>query len=297
MYNQRFALILICLQAVLSIPVINAQSAGNVLRFGVVTDVHYAGIPDKGNRTYSQSLIKLQAFVDTMNRLKPDFIIELGDFKDMDSLPIPAKTLVYLNRAEEVFSKFRGPRYHVLGNHDEDCIPKGKFLSLVENTGISKYKSYYSFDVKGFHCIVLDACFDSAGAGYNSGHYKWHDTNIPGEELSWLRSDLRETRSPALVFIHQRLDGSGQYFVKNASRVRHMLRHHHRVKAVFQGHYHEGGFGCINGIPYYTLKSLIEGNSKEGYNYALVEVDEAGNVNISGFGEVKPETLRCPGVL
>lgn len=273
---------------------LNAQAEENVLKIGMVTDVHYADIPDNGSRTYSRSLLKLQAFVDTMNRLQPDFVIELGDFKDMDTPPIPAKTLIYLDRAERTFAGFKGPRYHVAGNHDMDCIPKSKFLSIVENTATDRGKSYYSFDVKGFHCVVLDACFDSAGADYNSGHFRWEDANIPGPELQWLRKDLKKSRLPSVVFIHHRLDGSGAYFVKNAPAVRRILEHHGDVKAVFQGHYHEGYFQCINNIPYYTLKSLVEGNSPQGYNFAIAEVARE-RIKVTGFGEVAAETLRCPG--
>ena len=276
---------------------LNAQTDGNVLRFGIVTDVHYADIPDHGSRTYSRSLVKLQAFVDTMNLLKPDFVIELGDFKDMDKPPIPAKTLIYLDRAERTFAGFNGPRYHVAGNHDMDCISKSKFLSVIENTGIEPGESYYSFDIQGFHCVVLDACYDSAGADYNSGHYKWEDANIPAQELQWLRKDLKKSGLPSLVFIHHRLDGSGAYFVKHAAVVRKILERHGDVKAVFQGHYHEGYFQFINNIPYYTLKSLVEGNSPKGYNFALIEVSNDGVIDVRGFGEVETEELNCPGVL
>jgi hypothetical protein len=274
---------------------LNAQPTGNVLRFGMVTDVHYAEIPDNGNRTYSQSLVKLQSFVDTMNRLKPDFIIELGDFKDMDTPPVAAKTLIYLNRAEKVFSGFQGPRYHVSGNHDEDCITKQKFLSVIENTGIGPDKSYYSFDIRCFHCVILDACFDSSGADYSCGNNKWKDTNIPNSELKWLKNDLKKAHLPVLVFIHQRLDGSGDYFVKNASTVRRIFERKGNIKVVFQGHYHEGNYQCINNIHYYTVKSLVEGNSPLGYNFALAEITADGKINIRGFGETETKELSCPG--
>ena len=60
-----------------------------VVRFGIVTDCHYAKIPyakrrcPVGDAAYSESAAKLAEFVVVMNREKPDFAIELGDFKDM----------------------------------------------------------------------------------------------------------------------------------------------------------------------------------------------------------------------
>lgn len=35
--------------------------------FGMFTDVHYAAIPDRGTRKYTQSLEKLDQCIDTMN--------------------------------------------------------------------------------------------------------------------------------------------------------------------------------------------------------------------------------------
>jgi predicted phosphodiesterase len=264
-----------------------------VLRFGVVTDIHNADIPDAGARTYRQSPEKLKEFVDTMNRYKPDFIIELGDFKDMSQPISEEKTLGYLRQTESVYSCFAGPRYHVLGNHDEDCISKDQFYSVASNTGISKAKTFYSFTRNGVHFIVLDACFDSAGRGYSKGNFKWSDSNIPLKEQVWLKKDLKKARNPVIVFVHQLLDGNGEaYYVRNAAAIRQILEESQKVKAVFQGHYHEGKYTMMNGIHYYTLKSLIEGKYPEGNSYAVVELQQDGSLKIRGFRKAEAMILK-----
>jgi len=252
----------ICLLTLLCMP--SGFIVAQQVTFGIVTDIHFAEIPRSGTRMYSQSLDKLKECVDTMNKYKVDFVIELGDFKDKSQPEDEQKTLGFLKQVEEVFSGFNGPRYNVLGNQYEDLISKEQFLSIAKNTGISSDKSYYSFNSGGFHLVVLDANYDSLGLDFDHGHFDWGDPNIPEKELKWLEDDLKESREPVIVFIHQLLDGALPYQVKNASQVREILERSGKVKCVFQGHYHEGNYSEINGIHYYTLYSLEGGINPGG---------------------------------
>src|SRR5690625_5029826 len=88
------------------------------MKFGVVTDTHYADRSPTTTRFYKQSLDKLSECVDLMNQKKVDFLIELGDFKDQSEHPEEQETLTFLETIEKEFRKFNGPLYHVLGNHD-----------------------------------------------------------------------------------------------------------------------------------------------------------------------------------
>ena len=160
----------------------------------IVTDCHYADADAAGTRFYRESLDKLSECVERMNAEEVDFLVELGDFKDQDRKPVENRTLGYLQKVEAVFRGFSGPRYHVLGNHDMDSLSKRQFLENVENTGIDADRSYYSFDVRGLHCIVLDANYRADGSDYDHGNFDWTDANIPSHELDWLRQDLAATR-------------------------------------------------------------------------------------------------------
>ena len=252
-------------------------------RFGIVTDCHYADADVAGTRFYRESLDKLSECVELMNAEKVDFLIELGDFKDQNSPPVEQKTLSYLQAVEEVFQEFSGPTYHVLGNHDLDSISKMQFLARVENTNIDSGRSYYSFDVNGLHCIVLDANYRTDGAGYDHGNFDWTDANIPSGELDWLKQDLAEAPGSVIVFIHQLLDGVGSVYVKNAAQVRQVLQASGKPLAVFQGHHHSGSYSSSDGIPYYTLKALIEGTGPENNSYAIAEVHTEGSITITGY--------------
>jgi len=268
------------------------------VRFGIVTDCHYADADTVGMRFYRHSLDKLGECVEAINEQQVDFIVELGDFKDQDSPPAEQKTLSYLQAVESVFCKFDGPAYHVLGNHDQDSLSKTQFLTNIENTGIDPGRSYYSFDFNGVHFVVLDANYKSDGADYDHGNFDWTDANVPPAELQWLRWDLAASRGAVIVLVHQLLDGAGSHYVKNAAEVRQILEQSGRVLAVFQGHLHDGGYSRIEGIHYYTLKAVIEGPGPENNSYAIVEVRLDMSITITGYRkaldkQLAPATIRC----
>ena len=261
------------------------------VRFGIVTDCHYADANTAGTRYYRHSLNKLGECVEAMNEQQVDFLVELGDFKDQDSPPVEQNTLSYLRAVETVFCKFDGPAYHVLGNHDQDSLSKAQFLTNIKNTGINPGRSYYSFDSNGVHFVVLDANYKSDGTDYDRGNFNWTDANVPMAELQWLRRDLAASRGPVIVLVHQLLDGAGSHYVKNAAEVRHILEQSGRVLAVFQGHRHDGGYSLIEGIHYYTLKAVIEGPGPENNSYAIVEVRPDMNINVTGYRKAVDKQL------
>lgn len=271
-------------------PTGRARRPGTV-RFGIVTDCHYADADTVGTRYYRHSLDKLAECIDAMNKLQVDFLVELGDFKDQNSPPVERKTLSYLRAAESVFRKFDGPTYHVLGNHDADSISKTQFLNNIENTGIDSDSSYYSFDYNGVHFVVLDANYKTDGADYDHGNFDWTDANIPPAELQWLRQDLATSCGEVIILIHQLLDGTGSHYVKNAAEARQILEQSGRNLAVFQGHFHDGGYNLIGGIHYYTLKAVIEGPSPENNSYAIVEVRPDMSIIVTGYRKADSKQL------
>lgn len=256
-----------------------------LIRFGLLSDIHYADREPAGNRFYRQSLAKVKEAIDLMNHKKVDFVIEMGDFKDQDAVPNETNTLKYLTDIESVFQKFTGPTYHVLGNHDMDGISKQQFLERVKNTGISKTESYYSFNRKKIHFVVLDGNFTQAGVEYDHGNFTWDDTFIPESQINWLMHDLESSKHPVVVFIHQMLDDSKgvNQNVKNAAEVRQVLEKSGKVICVFQGHVHEERYNHINGIHYYSVNAVVDDSGTASNAYQIVDVYKDGSLEIKGF--------------
>ena len=266
------------------------------LRFGILTDTHYSDREVGGTRHYRDSLQKMQEAIDEFNRANVDFIIELGDMKDMPKSADPAKTLADLDRIEAIFQQFDGATYHVLGNHDMDCISKEEFLAHTTNTGRAKGKSYYSFAARGVRCIVLDANFNAGLSPYCRGNFDWTSAQIPPQQLEWLEAELKaHTGEPTLIFLHQLLD----YFsgvnknvcVSNAADIVAILESHPQVLAVFQGHHHPGHYSHRNGIHYITLSGMIEKAAPEHNSFAIVELSTAGNITLTGYHDCPSRKL------
>jgi len=253
-----------------------AADQARQVRVGFVTDLHHADKPSRGTRHYRDTLNKLAEAAKQFATDKPEFVVELGDFIDAaDSVETEQS---YLQQVSRVFNTIPGPKHYVLGNHCVDTLTKEEFLG-----GVGKQESFYSFDVGGFHFVILDSCFRSDGKPYGRKNSTWSDANIPAHELDWLEADLQATGNPVIVFAHQRLDQAGQHAVKNAADVRKTLESTDRVLAVFQGHSHKNDHQEIAGVHYITLVAMVEGAGPENNGYSTMDLLADGTIRVTGF--------------
>jgi alkaline phosphatase len=261
-----------------------AENAGKI-RFGLVTDPHFGRIDSNGSRYYVQSIDKLNDAIRVFNENKVDFVIELGDFKDMAKDNIP-KTLAFLDEIEQTYRQFRGDVYHVLGNHDMDCLSKTEFLEHTKNSGKANGKTCYSFVKKGIKFIALDANYNEDGSDYDRGNFNWTNAYIPESEKRWLENELT-CKQPVVLFIHQLLDDFSDVpksvCINNAADIVAIIERKNNVLAVFQGHHHVGHYSFRNGTHYFTLKGMIEGSYPENNSFAIVEIEKSLNINLDGF--------------
>lgn len=290
---------------------------GVLVTFGLISDTHVCDKPDQSRsislnaspRYFTGGIAKLEAFGRAMNDAKADFVAELGDFTDnpangsLDAAAKRAATMGFLKSAEAAYASFKGPRYHVIGNHDTDQSTKEDFQSIAKSSGVAPGATYYSFDKGGVHFIVLDMSFKSDGVSYSGipgtpgAGYSWDDANLPAAELAWLKADLAATSLPVIVLTHQELNPQElvdsafdpKHAARNAAQVRSILESSKKVLCVFSGHYHDGGFQEVNGIRYVVLQAnAAYGNDASYHNqFALVKVvDEGGayTVAVSGNG-------------
>ena len=263
-----------------------APKGNPLVRFGMVTDLHYAALKPLGHRHYGDSVRKLDEAVDLFNVRKPDFAIELGDFKDNSNGH--DETIKRLEEVEKAFARFNGPRYHVVGNHDCDCITPAEFLARTPNGGKVMDKGWYSFAFGGVSFIVLDGCFTGKMKHYSRSN-PWTDANIPPEQLAWLERELASAGKHAVVFVHQRLDPASErhHLMKNAEAVRKVLEASGKVRAVVTGHQHTGGHSKVNGIPYYTLRAMVEGSAPASNSYAEGAIWPSGAFTVTGWRKAK----------
>lgn len=246
------------------------------VRIGLVTDLHYADKAPAGTRHYRASSAKLAEAAERFRQERMDLVIELGDVIDSaDSLEVEQD---YLRRIAKEFRTIPGQHHFVLGNHCVFNLTKDEFLEVV-----GQKQASYSFDLGGYHFVVLDACFRKDGVPYGRQNFTWTDALVPAAEAAWLRADLAQTRHKTLVFVHQRLDVEPPYGVSNAPEIRQILEESGRVLAVFQGHHHRGDYQEIRGIHYCTLAAMIEGPGPESNAYAILDILPGDTLRLTGF--------------
>ena len=268
------------------------------LRFGLVTDIHYADKNADGTRVYRDSLAKMRAAVAALNDVAQKdatgmaFAVTLGDQVDYagddTSAPNVATELGWLKTIEAEWAKINAPRHYVLGNHCVFSLTKEEFFA---NTAARP--APYSFDAPfigatgAIHFIVLDACFTSAGLPYGRRNFDWRDSNLPAAQLDWLASDLEKSSHPVIILAHQRLDGdtsngAGDFQVKNAAAARRILEKSGKITAVLQGHWHKNFLATVNNIPYCVFRAIVEDPGPENNAFACVEVYPDYSVAIRG---------------
>jgi hypothetical protein len=274
--------------------VLGQSSARPAVRFGLITDVHYADKPPAGTRFYRDSLPKMQVAVGALNDIARGdaaglaFGAMLGDLVDSAGATVSdesvAQELGYLKTIDAEWARLGADRHYVLGNHCVDTLTKAEFAAVTRAR-----PAPYSFDVPfrgaagSLHVVALDACFNSAGAPYGRKNFDWRDSNIPETHIDWLAADLASTRPPVIVLAHQRLDGSGDHHVRNAARVRGVLEGAApKVVAVLQGHSHRNALTVVNGIPYCVARAMVEAEGPANNAFATVELFADGSLAVRG---------------
>jgi hypothetical protein len=266
-----------------SIPSLTAAESPS-LRFGLITDVHYADRAPVGKRFYRESIAKVREAVAKFREVNPAFVIQVGDL--IDEAPTVEGEIGHVKTIEAELAPLTCDRYHVLGNHDVWTLTKAQFLDAI-----GRKAAHYSFDKGGFHFVVLDACYRVDGVAYGAKNNKWDDTDVPAEEREWLVHDLKATSQPTVVFIHQRTDFDDPHAIKSGAAVRKILEGHGHVLAVFQGHQHINDHKEINGIHYVTMMATVDGSGETNNAYAFVNLFKDGTITVEGFRNQKDWSL------
>ena len=259
-----------------------------VLSLGLLTDIHYADKNTLGTRAYRDSLLKGKDAAEFFKIKKPAAIICLGDL--IDAAPSVDTEISYLTAICKVLNIVGIPRHHVLGNHCVATLKKEEFFKYAKSANT---EGHYSFDLKGTHFIVLDACYNSKMEPYGRNNFVWHDSNMTPQEIEWLKEDLAETKLPTVIFTHQRLDVDrpNKYAIKQSVEVRKILEESKKVRVVFQGHSHKNELAEVNEIPYCTLAAMVEGEGVESNSYSLLRFLSDGSIKLEGYHRQKDQTF------
>jgi len=205
------------------------------LRFGFVTDLHYGDLDASGDINYRLGLDKLATAVAAFDAEDLDFVLQCGDHAEVALASSPAQGLADLEAAVAALEDATAPVYHVLGNHDFG----GGVTKEQAVAAMGMPSAYYTFEVNGITCVVLD----SSGTSHGATQLEWLETTLAGA-------------TAALVFTHRWIHSDGHAAaVTDSAETRSVIEAAGNVIAVIEGHNHSNDSATINGIPYYAMQA------------------------------------------
>ncbi len=206
-----------------------------------------------------------------INRLKPGFVIMLGDLVNKPGDPEQLREFKRI--AGKIDSTI--PIYYVAGNHDVGHQPTPESLAAYrQNIG----RDYYSFRTGPIYGIVLNSTLIHAPQKVEAEYQ---------EQISWLKAELEKAKGSGaphvVVFQHH------PYFVENAQEPEQFgnipverrkpfldLLHQYNVKYVFAGHVHKSSVGKDGDLDLTVTGPVSMPFGEEGSGIRLAEVTPAG---------------------
>ncbi|MCB2222788.1 MAG: metallophosphoesterase [Actinobacteria bacterium] len=296
------------------------------VRFVVVADSHIRLPDDGGAADYPSNALladRNRRVVEWCNRLRPDFVVHLGDI--VHPLPGTPGHEPAVALAAEIYAALDAPVHFVPGNHDIGDKPD----SLVAAPAVADehYRVFEaawgaphrSFDRGGCHVAIVDTPVLGSGLAREADQRSWLEADLAAAAAAGKRIFLC-THYPPFV-----LDpGEPEHYDNLAPGPRRWLVdlcRRHGVAAVLSGHVHNFGANRIDGTDYLMLPSTgfarpdyselaAIGPEREGGRDAparlgmfVVEADGSGHRVrpfrtyglVSGEGPLPPETAADAG--
>jgi manganese-dependent ADP-ribose/CDP-alcohol diphosphatase len=283
-------------------PYVMGASHKPALRLGVVADPQYADADPRTTRFYRQSLAKLTEAVEHFNGLDLAWCVNVGDLIDRG-----------WESFEEVFkplAKSRHRFHHVLGNHDF-AVPDEFKERVPKRLGLKR--RYYAIQENESCFVLLDTTDVSTYAhAANSkmsvggtGELKrigatgainaqvWNGA-VGNRQLKWFEETCLQaarTRRKVVVFAHHPVFPANDHCEWNSDALLKVVERNWNVVAWINGHNHAGAFGVHAGVPFITLKAMVETEDTNAFAEVRLHSDR---LELVGHGREPYRELMFP---
>jgi Icc-related predicted phosphoesterase len=217
----------------------NAASGKDDFVFLQLSDTHWGFTNPAINADWAGTLKKAVASVNSLAK-HPDFIIFTGDLTHItdDDNERRRRMSEFKNIISNL--KLKSIRF-IPGEHDASVDEGKAYKEFFGDT-------YYAFDHKGVHFVVLDNVSDPT-------------SNIGDKQLEWLGADLKKQKkdSRIVVFAHRPLYDlypDWDWNTRDGAKTIDLLMPYSNV-VVFHGHIHQELHNNTGHIPFHAAKGLM----------------------------------------
>ncbi len=270
---MRIKFFLTAFALLLAMQMFASDNKGKKFRFAFFTDIHLNKDHFEKEHGGFQGIVEAIA---NAKRQKVDFIMTGGDNVDIDAIKEENAEIAHTlySKYAQIVDDAGIDYYAAIGNHDRfwGC---SKEDPLYNDGLFEKYvnKSYYSFDHKGWHFIVLNTA----------------NSVVDEEQKQWLKKDLEniDAKTPVVVSCHVPFLSvyypalSGKYTAAdtfgNFKEIWDMFEGKN-LKLVLQGHMHLYEEIKVKGVQFITAGAVSAGWWGGGYHgteegFLMVECD------------------------
>jgi Icc protein len=215
-----------------------------------ISDTHI-GPTEEFERHGHQTLPCARRMVEIINSLpiRPDFVVHTGD---VVADPQPNAYQI----AAETFATLDVPIYYVNGNHDTAAyIRQYLHMGPLEPAGPDPDRLSYTFEVKGYRFLVLDA----RGPDEIDPHGL-----LPDSQLETVAQESLSDGPPLVVFIHYPVLPLNSIWMDDNMLIQNgedlhlaLLPVRKRLRGVFLGHVHQNMQTTRDNIEYYSVASVF----------------------------------------
>lgn len=286
--------------AAVAAPYVARAAATRGFAIGLVADAQYADIDPLRTRFYRESLRRLGDAVEHFNGRDLAFCVHLGDLID--------RQWRSFDDIMQPLARSRHRWHQLLGNHDFEVLDELK-PRVPERMGMKA--RHGSFDHGGFRFVVLDTNDISTyahptGSPERTAAEKqlqaareaklpqaqpWNGA-VGSTQLTWFErtcAAAHAERRRVIVLAHHPVAPAGPHVVWNADEVLAAIDRHPNIVAWLNGHNHAGAFAERNGIPFVTMRGMVETATTTAFATAEILPDR---LILTGHGrEVTRELL------
>lgn len=277
----------------MAFPFVARGATKPALHLGLIADPQYADIPPLATRHYRESIWKLGEAIEHFNGLELDFCVNAGDTVDRDWASFDAVL--------KAIGKCRHKFHYVLGNHDFDFADEYK-ARVDQRLGMPG--RYFSVNHGGFRLVMLDTndlsvyAYAKGSAGQEAGIKElermaslmlpqaqpWNGA-VGAKQMAWLKDTCKAAAAAnekVIIFSHHPiLPAWHNHNTWNSAELLAVVEKNPAIVAWINGHNHAGAYAEKFGVPFITLRGMVETAAKNSFSTARLFADR---MELTGHG-------------